>query len=124
MRVHFGDTLTAGGGWSDTPPRVGSAHCASRSTSSLAAPRRAQRDAAFAPVPRRTPLYALYAADVVSLTGNAVAQLAIPWYVLTTTGSATLTALVVFFNFVTIVFAALFGGDVVDRMGLRSTSLV
>jgi MFS family permease len=73
---------------------------------------------------RRAPLYALYAADVVSLTGNAVAQLAIPWYVLTTTGSATLTALVVFFNFVPIVLAAFFGGVVVDRLGFRATSIV
>ena len=37
---------------------------------------------------RQTPLYALYAADAISLSGNAVAQLAIPWYVLVTTGSA------------------------------------
>jgi MFS family permease len=75
-------------------------------------------------VTTRRPLYALYAADVVSLTGNAVAQLAIPWYVLTTTGSATLTALVVFFNFVPIVLAAFFGGVVVDRLGFRTTSIV
>ena len=52
-----------------------------------------------AAVHRRAPLYALYVADVISLAGNAVAQLAIPWFVLTTTGSASLTALAVFFNF-------------------------
>ncbi len=73
---------------------------------------------------RRTPLYAIYAADAISLTGNAAAQLAIPWYVLTTTGSATLTALAVFFNFVPIVLAAFFGGVVVDRLGFRTTSVV
>jgi MFS family permease len=73
---------------------------------------------------RRTPLYALYAADVISLTGNAVAQLAIPWYVLVTTGSATLTGLAVFFNFLPIVLAALFGGVIVDRLGFRTTSVV
>jgi len=70
------------------------------------------------------PLYALYTADAISLTGNAVAQIAIPWYVLTTTGSATLTALVVFFNFVPIVLAAFFGGVVVDRLGFRAASIV
>jgi len=70
------------------------------------------------------PLYTLYAADAISLTGNAVAQIAIPWYVLTTTGSATLTALVVFFNFVPIVLAAFFGGVVVDRLGFRAASIV
>jgi MFS family permease len=75
-------------------------------------------------VTKQTPLYALYAADVVSLSGNAVAQVAIPWYVLTTTGSATLTALAVFFNFLPIVLAAFFGGVVVDRLGFRTTSIV
>ena len=72
---------------------------------------------------RRTPLYALYAADTISLAGNAVAQLAIPWYVLVTTGSAALTGLVVFFNFLPIVLATFFGGVVVDRLGFRTTSV-
>ncbi len=75
-------------------------------------------------VPRRASLYALYAADAVSLSGNAAAQIAIPWFVLTTTGSATLTALVVFFNFLPIVLAAFFGGVIVDRLGFRTTSIV
>jgi MFS family permease len=77
-----------------------------------------------APVQRRTPLYALYAADTISLAGNAVAQIAIPWFVLQTTGSATLTALAVFFNFLPLVLAAFFGGVVVDRLGFRATSIV
>ena len=76
------------------------------------------------PVHRRTPLYALYVADVISLAGNAVAQVAIPWFVLTTTGSATLTGLAVFFNFLPIVLAAFFGGVVVDRLGFRLASIV
>jgi MFS family permease len=75
-------------------------------------------------VPRRAPLYALYAAETISLAGNSVAQLAIPWYVLITTGSATLTGLAVFFNFLPIVLAAFFGGVVVDRLGFRATSIV
>jgi MFS family permease len=75
-------------------------------------------------VTKRAPLYALYGADIVSLSGNAVAQLAIPWFVLTTTGSATSTALVVFFNFLPIVLAAFFGGVIVDRLGFRTTSVV
>ena len=73
---------------------------------------------------RRTSLYALYAADAVSLSGNVVAQLAIPWFVLVTTGSAALTGLAVFFNFLPIVLAAFFGGVVVDRLGFRTTSVV
>jgi predicted MFS family arabinose efflux permease len=73
---------------------------------------------------RRRPLHALYVADSISLVGNAVAQLAIPWFVLVTTGSAAFTALAVFFNFVPAVLAAFFGGVVVDRLGFRTTSVV
>jgi len=72
----------------------------------------------------RRPLYALYVADSISLVGNAVAQLAIPWYVLVTTGSPALTGLAVFFNFVPIVLAAFFGGVIVDRLGFRTTSVI
>ena len=72
----------------------------------------------------KRPLYALYVADSISLVGNAVAQLAIPWYVLITTGSPALTGLAVFFNFVPIVLAAFFGGVIVDRLGFRTTSVI
>jgi MFS family permease len=73
---------------------------------------------------RRAPLYALFVADSISLSGNAVAQLAIPWYVLVTTGSPTLTGLTVFFNFLPIVLAGFFGGVIVDRLGFRAMSIV
>jgi len=72
----------------------------------------------------RRPLYALYVADAISLSGNAVSQLAIPWFVLVTTGSAALTSLAVFFNFLPIVLATFFGGVIVDRVGFRTTSIV
>ena len=72
---------------------------------------------------KRVPLYALYVADAISLVGNVIAQLAIPWFVLITTGSAALTGLAVFFNFLPIVLAAFFGGVVVDRLGFRTTSV-
>src|SRR5919106_1323612 len=73
---------------------------------------------------RRVPLFSLFVADAVSLTGNAVSQLAIPWYVLITTGSPTLTGLAVFFNTLPVVLAGFFGGVVVDRLGFRTTSVV
>ena len=72
---------------------------------------------------KRTPLYALFAADSISLVGNVVAQLAIPWYVLVTTGSPALTGLAVFFNFLPVVLAGIFGGVIVDRLGFRTTSV-
>ena len=75
------------------------------------------------PAPTRRPLYALYVADAISLVGNAVALLAVPWFVLVTTGSAALTGLAVFFNFLPAVLAAFFGGVIVDRLGFRTTSV-
>ena len=72
---------------------------------------------------RRTPLVALYVADTISLSGNAISQLAIPWFVLITTGSPALTGLAVFFTFLPVVLAGFFGGVVVDRLGFRTTSV-
>src|SRR5919106_4964319 len=73
---------------------------------------------------RRAPLYALFGADAISLTGNSVAQLAFPWFVLITTGSPALTGLAVFFNFLPVVLAGFFGGVIVDRLGFRTTSVI
>jgi MFS family permease len=73
---------------------------------------------------KRAPLYALFVADSISLVGNVVAQLAIPWFVLVETGSPTLTGLAVFFNFLPVVLAGFFGGVIVDRLGFRTTSVV
>jgi MFS family permease len=72
----------------------------------------------------RAPLLALFAADGISLVGNAAARVAIPWFVLETTGSAALTGLTAFFTFLPAVVAAFFGGALVDRLGFRTTSVV
>jgi predicted MFS family arabinose efflux permease len=73
---------------------------------------------------RRAPLYALFVADTISLSGNVVALVAIPWFVLQETGSAALTGLSGFFTWLPVVIAAFFGGVVVDRLGFRTTSVV
>jgi len=73
---------------------------------------------------RRAPLYALFVADAISLSGNVVALVAIPWFVLQETGSAAFTGLSGFFTFLPVVLAAFFGGVVVDRLGFRTTSVV
>jgi MFS family permease len=73
---------------------------------------------------RRLPLFALFAANTISLSGNVVALVAIPWFVLQETGSAAFTGLAGFFTFLPTVLAAFFGGVVVDRLGFRTTSVV
>lgn len=72
---------------------------------------------------RRTPLMALLGANAVSLFGNHLTGLAIPWFVLETTGSPTRTGLVAFAGLVPTVLAAFFGGALVDRIGFRRTSI-
>jgi MFS family permease len=71
----------------------------------------------------RRPLFALFASDSISLTGNVVAQVAVPWFVLETTGSAALTGVTAFFTFLPTVIALFLGGTVVDRLGFARTSV-
>ena len=72
----------------------------------------------------RLPLVALLTADAISLTGNAMGFVAIPWFVLVTTGSATLTGVVAALTFAPTVLATFFGGGIVDRLGFRRTSIL
>jgi MFS family permease len=74
-------------------------------------------------VRNRLPIAALLTADAVSNTGNTIARIAIPWFVLEATGSAALTGLAAFFSFLPVVMSAFFGGALVDRLGFRRTSV-
>lgn len=73
---------------------------------------------------RRVPLLALYAADAISVSGNVMALVAIPWFVLELTGSAALTGVTAFFSTLAAVVAAFFGGTLVDRVGFRAMSVI
>src|SRR5215213_5820752 len=73
---------------------------------------------------RRVPILALLAANAVSETGNVLAFVAIPWFVLQTTGSAVRTGLTGAAFLLAAVMAGIFGGPVVDRMGFKRTSIV
>jgi MFS family permease len=72
----------------------------------------------------RRPLVALFAANAVSLTGNVAALVAIPWFVLSTTGSAAKTGVTASAALLPVVLSGLFGGALVDRLGYRRTSVV
>src|SRR5512143_2866547 len=73
---------------------------------------------------RRQPLYALYAASVISVSGNVMAFIAIPWFVLQTTGSASQTGLTAAVTALPAIIAAFFGGVLVDRVGYKRTSVL
>lgn len=73
---------------------------------------------------KQFPLYALFAANAISMIGNVLANIAIPWFVLQTTGSATQTGITGFFTILPVVLAGLFGGALVDRLGYKRTSIL
>lgn len=72
----------------------------------------------------RLPLLTLVAANAVSLFGNTIAAVAIPWFVLVTTGSAARAGVAAFFTTVPLALGALFGGVIADRIGPRIASVV
>ena len=70
------------------------------------------------------PIYSLLTANAISLVGNVLSAIAIPWFVLQTTGSATRTGITGFFNILPVVLAGFFGGTLVDRLGYKRTSII
>lgn len=72
----------------------------------------------------RGPLLALLTANVISQIGNTMAMLAIPWFVLTTTGSASSTAITVAVGTLPVLISGVFGGAVIDRLGYKPSSIV
>ena len=74
--------------------------------------------------PTAVPIWALFAANAISMVGNVLAALAIPWFVLQTTGSAAKTGVTGFFEVLPVVLAGFLGGTIVDRMGYKRTSIV
>lgn len=72
----------------------------------------------------RRPLIGVLGAMAVSLTGTRIAALALPWFVLVTTGSATQTGLVAFCEMAPYVLVKAFTGPLVDRVGPRSVSWI
>lgn len=75
------------------------------------------------PVNRR-PLLALLAASFISTLGNALTVVALPWFVLQTTGSPSQAGLVGFAQILPAFLAGLFGGTLVDRFGYRTMAVI
>jgi MFS family permease len=73
---------------------------------------------------RRRGLWAFLTSEVVSVTGTRMSMVAIPWFVLVTTGSAALTGAVAFVETTPYVVALALGGPFVDRIGAWRTAVV
>jgi MFS family permease len=72
---------------------------------------------------RREPLAALLGAEVVSTTGSLMTLLALPWFVLTTTGSPARMGLVLAAGVAPMVLLSIPGGMLAGRLGARRTML-
>lgn len=69
------------------------------------------------------PFISLAGATVLSTTGTRFSAIAIPWLVLTTTGSPVLTGLAGFAEMLPYVVAKALGGPLIDRIGARRISI-
>ena len=73
---------------------------------------------------RRTPIAALVAAEIVSILGSRMTYLALPWFVLVTTGSAAKMTIVLAVEILPVALFGIPSGMVVERLGARTTMLV
>lgn len=72
---------------------------------------------------RPGPLYALFTASIISYTGSVLTLLAIPWFVLQTTGSVAQTGITAFFSTLPLVISAFLGNSIIDRLGFKWSSV-
>ncbi|NIK56712.1 MFS transporter [Kribbella shirazensis] len=72
----------------------------------------------------RAPLAAFLVANVVSICGTRVSAIAIPWFVLTTTGSPVKTGLVALAEMAPLVVVKAVGGPLIDKVGARRISVL
>lgn len=73
---------------------------------------------------RRWPAYALFLGNTISYMGDIMSFLAIPWFVLQTTGSVEKAGITGFFSALPMVVSAFFGSVLVDRLGYKRTSVI
>jgi len=71
----------------------------------------------------RRPLYGWLTSEALSITGTRVTMIAIPLFVLETTGSPTKTGLVALAEMLPMVLAKVLGGPVIDRLGARRVAI-
>jgi MFS family permease len=72
----------------------------------------------------RWPFRALLTANAISITGTAMTLLAVPWFVLETTGSAARTGIAAACETVPLVVASALSGPLIDRLGPRRAAVL
>ncbi|MDN3356440.1 MFS transporter [Actinomadura sp. DC4] len=68
-------------------------------------------------------LYGLLGADFAALSANRLLSIAVPWFVLTTTGSAAKTGLIAFCQITPYVISQALAGPLIDRIGPRRIAI-
>lgn len=71
----------------------------------------------------KKPLYGWLTSEAISITGTRVSMIALPFFVLTTTGSPEKTGLVALAEMLPLVLMKVLGGPVIDRLGARRVSI-
>jgi MFS family permease len=75
-------------------------------------------------LPRNVPLIGILIAYTASVTGNMIASIALPWFILELTGDAAQAGIVAFVSTIPLIVGTFFGGVYVDRVGHRHASIV
>lgn len=73
---------------------------------------------------RRGPLLAVLVANVLSICGTTMTYLAIPWFVLETTGSPVRTGVVLGLEVAGVVVSSVLAGPIIDRLGYKRSSVL
>ena len=73
---------------------------------------------------RRLPLFTLFTASTISYVGDYFTLIAIPWFVLSTTGSVTKTGITALFSTLPTALSAFFGSTLVDKLGYKRMSVI
>jgi len=78
------------------------------------------------PEPAKTslPIYALFVGNIISYIGNTLTLLAIPWFVLQTTGSVEEAGIVGFFSLISMIASSFLSSVLVERIGYKRTSVI
>ena len=69
-------------------------------------------------------LLSFFSANLISYTGNRLTLLAIPWFVLETTGSVAKTGITAFFTALPSIISSFLSGPIVDRLGYKRSSVI
>jgi MFS family permease len=80
--------------------------------------------AAAAEPKERTPFIALLVSYAMVYFSLMIAMVAVPWFVLETTESAARTGIVAAVQGIPMIFAGIFGGVIVDRVGFKRTAMI